>query len=485
MVTATTDPVRLPPGPRIPKLIQTATFLVSNHAMFAAVSRRYGSDVVRVNLPKNNHAVVINDPILAKELFNTGTELIERAASGAGSIGEAFGPGSTFSLVGNEHRERRKLLAPAFHGKRMRSYDRIIEEEVARETATWTEGQEFETLEPMLRITVGVILRAVFGAEGAALEELRETVPAIVAMGSLLVVCPPIMRRDLGPWSPWGRYMKKRRRFGAVIASLIAEARADPAIEERKDVLAMLLQARYENGEPISDEHIADELLTLLGSGHETTASSLAWVLERLSRHPELCQRLAEEVDAGGSELRQATIWEVQRTRPVLDGTTRRTKTRIRLGEWVLPEDTNIIISINLAHDSDKRFPGRGVVQPGPLPGPGWQAHRLDALRWRRQPLRRCGIRQHGVRRRPAHAPARIPFRPNRCAGRKGSMAWCGNRAGEGCASDIAPANRRAIARFRVASRGGPLSCLAHWHTRRCDKRPQAIREAPWQLCMV
>ncbi len=371
MVTATTDPVRLPPGPRIPKLIQTATFLVSNHAMFAAVSRRYGSDVVRVNLPKNNHAVVINDPILAKELFNTGTELIERAASGAGSIGEAFGPGSTFSLVGNEHRERRKLLAPAFHGKRMRSYDRIIEEEVARETATWTEGQEFETLEPMLRITVGVILRAVFGAEGAALEELRETVPAIVAMGSLLVVCPPIMRRDLGPWSPWGRYMKKRRRFGAVIASLIAEARADPAIEERKDVLAMLLQARYENGEPISDEHIADELLTLLGSGHETTASSLAWVLERLSRHPELCQRLAEEVDAGGSELRQATIWEVQRTRPVLDGTTRRTKTRIRLGEWVLPEDTNIIISINLAHNSDKHFPDAASFNPDRYLGPG------------------------------------------------------------------------------------------------------------------
>lgn len=364
MITATTDPVRLPPGPRLPKLIQTATFLVSNHAMFAAISRRYGSDVVRVNLPKNNHAVVINDPVLAKELFNTGTELIERAASGAGSIGEAFGPGSTFSLAGNEHRQRRKLLAPAFHGKRMRSYDRIIEEEVARETATWTEGQEFETLEPMLRTTVGVILRAVFGAEGAALEELRETVPAMVTMGSLLVVCPPIMRRDLGPWSPWGRYMKKRRRFDAVIASLIAEARADPAIEERNDVLALLLQARYENGEPISDEHIADELLTLLGSGHETTASSLAWALERLSRHPELCQRLAEEADAGGSELRQATIWEVQRTRPVLDGTTRRTKTRIRLGEWVLPADTNIIISIKLAHNSETHFPDAASFNP-------------------------------------------------------------------------------------------------------------------------
>jgi cytochrome P450 len=125
-----------------------------------------------------------------------------------------------------------------------------------------------------------------------------------------------------------------------------------------------LLQARYEDGEPISDDHIADELLTLLGSGHETTASSLAWALERLSRHPELCKRLADEADAGGGELRQATIWEVQRTRPVLDGTTRRTKTRIQLGEWVLPEGTNIIISIKLAHASEQDFPDAESFNP-------------------------------------------------------------------------------------------------------------------------
>jgi len=364
MATATTEPVRLPPGPRLPKFIQTAAFLVSNHAMFASLSRRYCSDVVRVNLPHNSHAVVITDPDLAKDLFNTSTDLIERPAYGAGSIGEAFGPGSTFSLAGNQHLQRRKLLAPPFHGKRMRSYDRIVEEETMREIATWPEGREFETLEPMLRITVGTILRAVFGAEGPALDELRNTVPAMVTLGSLLVVCPPIVRRDLGPWSPWGRYVQKRRRFDAIIGSLIAEARADPAIEERKDVLALLLQARYEDGEPISDQHIADELLTLLGSGHETTASSLAWALERLSRHPQLLSRLTEEADAGGSELRQATIWEVQRTRPVLDGTTRRTKTRIRLGDWVLPEGTNIIISIKLAHDSEESFPDAASFNP-------------------------------------------------------------------------------------------------------------------------
>ena len=364
MATATTDPVRLPPGPRIPKLIQTTAFLISSHAMFATLARRYGSDVVRVNLPHNNDAVVICDPLLAKDLFSTSSDLVERAPSGAGAIGAVFGPGSTFSLAGDEHRERRKLLTAPFRGKRMRGYERIIEEEVMREIAAWKQGCEFTTVEPMLRITLGAILRAVFGADGPALEELREMVPPIITLGSMLAVCPPMVRRDLGPWSPWGRFLRERRRFDAIIASLIAEARADPAIVERADVLALLLQARYENGERISDEHIADELLTLLGSGHETTAASLAWALERLSRHPELLSELAEEADAGGSELRQATIWEVQRTRPVLDGTTRRTKTRIRLGEWVLPKGTNIIISIKLAHESENDFADAGSFNP-------------------------------------------------------------------------------------------------------------------------
>jgi cytochrome P450 len=364
MATATTEPVRLPPASWLPKPIQAVQFLVSNHKMFAALNRRYGSSVIGVNLPRNNHAVVISDPALVKDVFSTSTDLIERAGSGAGTIGPAFGPGSTFSLAGREHLERRKLLAPPFHGKRMRSYDRIIEEEVMREIATWREGQEFKTLEPMLRITCGAILRAVFGAEGPVLDELRETVPALVTLGSMLVLTPQIARLDLGRWSPWARHERKRRRFDAIIDSLIAAARADPAIEERNDVLALLLQARYENGEPISDQHIADELLTLLGSGHETTASSLAWAIERLCRHPQLLPRLADEADAGGSQLREATIWEVLRTRPVLDGTTRRTKTRVRLGDWVLPEDTPIIISIKLAHDVEESFPAATSFNP-------------------------------------------------------------------------------------------------------------------------
>ncbi len=370
MATATTEPVRLPPGPRIPKPIQAIAFLVSNHGMFAALAPRYGS-VISVNLPGAGHAVAISDPALAKDLFHTSTDLIERPTWGSGTLGDAFGPGSTFSLAGDELLARRKVVVPLFHGRRLRSYEHIIEEEVMREIATWPEDREFKTLPSMTSIALGAILRATFGAEGPALDELRDVVPTIVTLIGLGLLAPPKMRRDLGPWSPWGRYLRYRRRFDAIVDSLIVDARADPALEERSDVLGLLVQARYEDSEPMSDRHIADELLTLLASGHETTAGSMAWAVERLIRHPQLLSRLTEEVDAGGSELRQATIWEVQRTRPVLDAAMRRTKTRVRLGDWVIPEDTNLIFSIRLAHDSEESFPDAASFNPDRFVGAG------------------------------------------------------------------------------------------------------------------
>ena len=364
MVTATTEPVRLPPGPRLPKPVQAIAFLALNHGMYAAIGRRYGSSVISVNLPGIGPAVVISDPVVAKDLFSTSTDLIERPTSGPGSLRDALGPGSMFSLAGDKLLARRKVVVPLLHGKRMRSYEHIIEEEVLREIATWPEGREFEALPSMTRITLGSILRAMFGAEGSALDELRALVPAMVTLAGLVLLVPPRMRRDLGPWSLWGRYLRYRRRFDAIVDSLIAHAQAEPALSERSDVLALLLQARYENGEPIPDRHIADELLTLVIAGHETTAGSLAWAVERLRRHPQLLSRLTEEVDAGGSELRQATIWEVQRTRPVLDGTPRRTKTRIRLKDWVIPEGTNLIFSIRLTHESEESFPDAASFNP-------------------------------------------------------------------------------------------------------------------------
>ncbi|HYO02125.1 MAG TPA: cytochrome P450 [Mycobacterium sp.] len=359
MGEATTDPVRLPAAPRIPKALQGLAFMINRDRAIATVARRYGSEFT-LNLPIFGEAVVISDPALVKELFTMNTDLIARA----GTLGEVLGPGSTFSLEGTAHRQRRKLLVPPFHGKRMQGYEQIVEEEVMREVATWPEGEEFATMPSMMRITLNAILRAVFGADGVALEQLRQLLPAMVLKSSRLAVLAPAVRRDYGPWSPSGRAAKLRRRYDAVISGLVADARSDPAFEERSDVLALLLRARYDDGAAIADDHVADELLTLLAAGHETTATTLAWAVERLRRHPRLLSRLTDEIDAGDTELLQATIFEVQRTRPVINATARLTKSRINLGQWVIPERRVVMVSIALAHAAERSFADPAVFDP-------------------------------------------------------------------------------------------------------------------------
>lgn len=359
MGEATTEPARLPPGPRIPKPVMGIAFLTARHRAIASIGRRHGS-AFTVKLPMFGETTVISDPALIKDLFTTSSDLVGRASA----LGRVLGPGSTFSLDGDEHRARRKLLVPPFHGKRMVGYEAIVEEEVMREIESWPEGQEFATLQPMMRITLNAILRAVFGAQGSAFDELRDLFPPMIPLASRMALMPPAFRRDLGPWSPWGRVARYRRRYNEIIADLIAEARTDPAFEERSDVLALMLQARYGDGSPITDDHIADELLTLLSAGHETTATTLAWAIERLRRHPRLLSRLTAEVDAGRSELLAATIWEVQRIRPVVEATIRVTQERIRLGEWVIPEGHAVIASITISHASARNFAEPKMFNP-------------------------------------------------------------------------------------------------------------------------
>lgn len=346
MATATTHPVRLPPGPRLPSVVQAVAFLAARQAVVGALGRRYGG-AFTVGLPVFGQTVVVGDPALVKDLFSTGIDLLGRPRH---TFGEIIGPGSTWGLDGDEFLQRRRLLTPPLHGKRIRTYEHIIEEEVLREIATWPEGREFETLTPMRRMTLRSILRAVFGAKGSALGELCELIPSAVKIGSRICLLPKMVRRDVGPLSPGGRFLRYRRGIDAVIDSLIADTRADPAFEERSDVLALLLRARDENGDAMPDRHVREELLTLLMAGHESTSTTLAWAVERLRRYPRLLSRLTAEADAGGSQLRRATIWEVQRTRPVVDATLRRTKKRIRLGDWVIPDDTTLLINMRPAN---------------------------------------------------------------------------------------------------------------------------------------
>ncbi len=352
--------VRLPPAARLPKMLQGLGFAMSRRSMMRRLSRRYGS-VFALNLPMFGRVILVSDPQLAKQIFTTSPEELGNIQP---NLSRLFGYGSVFALEGDDHRRRRRLLAPPFHGKSMKNYEGIIEEEALRETADWPEGRPFATLSPMMWITLNAILRAVFGADGAELDELRRLIPPWTTLGSRLAALPK-PKRNYGRFSPWHRLDEWRRQYDIVIGKLIAAERADPNFADRTDVLALLLRSSYDDGSTMSHKEIGDELLALLAAGHETTASTLAWAFERISRHPELLAALVEEVDNGGNELRQATILEVQRARTVIDFAGRHVYPETyQLGEWVIPRGYSIIVGIAQLHDNPDVFPDPGRFDP-------------------------------------------------------------------------------------------------------------------------
>jgi cytochrome P450 len=207
-----------------------------------------------------------------------------------------------------------------------------------------------------MRITLRAILRAVFGAEGDALADLERTIPRYVELGSRLATLTAL-QRDLGPRSPWGRFLAVRAIVNGQLDELIDAARVDPGLTDRADVLALMVQATHTDGSPMSNEEIRDQLVTLLAAGHETTAATLAWAVERLRRHPEVARALAEEADNGGRALRDATIREVQRQRPVIAFSARHVIKPYELDGHLLPRNVRIGLAASLTHFDPELFP--------------------------------------------------------------------------------------------------------------------------------
>lgn len=358
-MTATTVPEAiLPAGPSSPRLVQALTFALNRNRAMHRARARYGSafSVDTLNLGR---VVMLADPAEVKQLFQVSPEDADTPDINLGSV---LGPGSLFAIGGDDHRKQRKLLTPPFHGRRLRAYESLIEQATEREMATWPQEGSFPVLPSTMRITLNAILQTVFGAAGAELDELRALLPRMVKLGSILAVLP-ISRRFLGAHGPWARFRRYRARYDAIVDRLID--RALPSAGERDDVLAMLLQSRYDDGSAMSRAQIADQLLTLLSAGHETTATTLAWAVERIRRHPALLDRLTAEVDAGGSELREATLIEVQRVRPVVEMTSRQVRAEsLDIGRWRLPRGTVVTVCISLLHDAPELFPDPAAFDP-------------------------------------------------------------------------------------------------------------------------
>jgi len=350
MPTVDTVEYRLPPGPKTPKLLNGIAFLFARDSMIRRLQRRYG-DALTMAMPTFGTMVLVTRPDLVKQVYTAKPDVLH---AGKNPLGEILGPGSLFSMDEERHLRERRMLLPPFHGERMRSYEAIIEEEALREMAGWREGVEFASIESFQTITLRIILRTVFGAEGRELAELERLLPPLTTLGQRLVTMP-FLRRDLGRRSPGGRWKRMHARYRALADTLVDQHLADPDLDERIDILALMLRAQLADGGAVDKAEVADELLTLLVAGHETTASALAWSVERLRRHPEVLGRLEVEARGEENELRIATAEEVLRVRPVINATARLVVKPFEIGEWVMPPGSRVVTGIAPLHH-DGRF---------------------------------------------------------------------------------------------------------------------------------
>jgi cytochrome P450 len=265
------------------------------------------------------------------------------------------GPSSILLLDAAPHMRMRKLMLPPFHGEAIAHYAELIEQITNREIDGWREGQRVRTRSVAQRITMEVIIRAVFGiSDPERIAELQRLLPRLSSPNPLLL----LVQRDLGRFSPWGRFIRLRDRVDGLLYEEIARRREDPERERRTDILTLLLSARDEAGEPLTDRELRDELITILLAGHETTATSIGWAFERLLRTPAALERLVAEVEAGeSSDYLDAVVKETLRVRPVVPEVFRAPTEETELGGYRFTPGTQLAASIMLVQLDPELYP--------------------------------------------------------------------------------------------------------------------------------
>ena len=352
----------LPPGPSAPSLIQTLAWWNRPLAYLERNRARFGKRFT-IRLLGIPPFVMLSDPADIKELFTAPADVLH-PGEGARILEPVVGSNSVILLDESAHLSQRKLMLPAFHGEKMEKLTDLIAEVTEREVERWPRDTPV-VLHPRLQaLTLEIILRAVFGLDpGPRLEAIRTRLTEILEIGSKpLGLIPQLQKAPFG-FGPWARFDELSAETDALIYELIEERRA--AAEERDDVLSMLLEARHEDGSPMSDIELRDELMTLLVAGHETTASALAWSFERIARTPRVAARLAEEAESSDDAYATATIQETLRRRPVLPNVApRHVHKPLTLGGWDYPEGISLVGNAYLVHHDPELYPDPYEFRP-------------------------------------------------------------------------------------------------------------------------
>jgi cytochrome P450 len=333
----------------MPRPVQTMAWIARTGPFLERARERYG-DMFSVRIAQEGTWVMLADPARVREVF-TGDPKIFHAGEANAILRPVVGENSLLTLDEQAHMSQRKLLLPPFHGERMQRYGDLMREVAEQEIARWPSGEPMQLWPRMQAVTLEVIMRAVFGMEeGARLDRLRESIRTTLdwatrpaQMVALALLGPKRIEKLPG-------FTDKFTEVDALLYDEIRARRAAEDLAERDDILSLLLQARHEDGSPMTDEELRDELMTLLVAGHETTATALAWGIERLVRHPDKLDRLHEEAITGGDEYVDAVAKETLRLRPVIPIVVRRLTEPVEIGGYTLPAGWKVAPCIYLMH---------------------------------------------------------------------------------------------------------------------------------------
>jgi cytochrome P450 len=358
----------LPPGPRRPAFLQTLSYTYRTLPFFEQCARRYG-DPFTLRMPGFGEFVMLAAPELIKQVFTGDPELLHAGKANA-MLEPVVGRHSVLLLDGKEHLRQRRLLLPPLHGERMLAYAALMAEVAAGAVDRMPLGERFSLHPHMQEITLQVILRAVFGLDvGAGMDELAALLAEFMTPPpALLVFVPPAYLHYADfPFSPYRRFLERRARVDQALRAIVRARMAAPD-SSRTDILSLLLSARDEEGRPMTEDELRDELVTMLVAGHETTATALSWVFAFVLQFPKVLERLQAEVEAtsaGGidvaaltrCEYLDAVIKESMRLRPILPDVVRRVEQPMTVAGYEIPTGAFLSPCIHLAHRRAESWP--------------------------------------------------------------------------------------------------------------------------------
>jgi cytochrome P450 len=371
--------MQLPNGPKTPNFLQILNWVISPMSYMEKCAKTYG-DTFTLKLDTKNQPIIFTSNTQAiQQILTKDTKELDAPGELSSLLESLLGKNSVITLSGEEHQRQRQLMMPPFHGERMRSYSQVIMDVTQEVMSQYPIGSTVNIRSITQNITLKVIMEAVFGLyEGYRAEKIQQLLGELLEKASsrfsVLLLYFPSLQRDFGPIDMWGKQMRIQEEVDKLLYEEIQDRRKNPD-PSRTDILSLLMDAKYEDGQAMTDVELRDELMTLLVAGHETTATALAWSLYWVHKLPSVREKLLVEIDSLGENPDSSTVFKLPYLNAVYSETlriypvamltfARRVKTPISISNYDLEPGAVIMGSIYLTHHREDIYPEPKQFKP-------------------------------------------------------------------------------------------------------------------------